>query len=131
MNSPSVLPLGIGIILPFVVARRLADFTFTGSVLLAAQLQASVFGLLWGLWVIDTATVGSVTRSLMLLGYPLVALSVVVGFLQSVEQWARLLGRAGQWFPGGRVQRLAVDVVEGPCSVGIDVEHREVGESYH
>jgi hypothetical protein len=74
-------------VLPVLITGTFRHFTLRGSFLIAAHVQTSLFGLLWGLWIITVATLSPTTRTLMVLAYPIVVMSILVGIIQSFEQW--------------------------------------------
>lgn len=82
-----LVPVLLGLIFPIVAKRVLNGFSFTGSFLMASHAQFTLAGLVWGLWVIGTAEVGPLTRSLLSITLVLAAVSLLVGLIQSFEQW--------------------------------------------
>lgn len=81
------ISLSLGLMLPLIANRMLKGLSFAGRVLMSAHANVTVAGLLWGLVVIANADVGPLTRSLISITFALAALTVVVGLIQSFEQW--------------------------------------------
>lgn len=80
-------PLVIGTSV-FVLANRfMPSFSVPGRLLLLSQLGLFLAGSLWAIWFITSIPVSGVTRGLMLVGFPLLAITVMPGIVQFVEQW--------------------------------------------
>ena len=102
-----LVALVVGVSL-FVGATQLfKGFSVMGNFLMASHVQATIFGLLWGLWIITTAPVSVLSRSLMLLGYPIAVFSLLVALIQSFEQWEVVCRSA--W------RRLRLPAAVPPC----------------
>lgn len=77
----------LGLIFFVAANRMLKGFSVAGRFLMAAHANVSLAGLLWGLSVVATANVGPLTRVLISVTFALAAVSLVVGLIQSFEQW--------------------------------------------
>lgn len=77
----------IAVTLPAILARTIRGLSFAGNLLMAAHVNVGLAGLLWGFSIVATAEVGSVTRTLMWIGFAVAALTLVVGLVQTFEQW--------------------------------------------
>jgi glycosyl transferase family 2 len=86
----SVLP---GLILLVLANRVLIGFSFTGRFLMAMHANTTLAGLLWGLCVVTTSDVGGMTRLLISVAFVFAASSLVIGLVQSFEQWEVLCRR--------------------------------------
>lgn len=86
----------LGLILFFAANATLKGFSVAGRLLMAAHANVSVAGLLWGLTVILTANVGLLTRGIISVTFVLAALSLLVGLVQSFEQWEVICRRDWQ-----------------------------------
>ena len=86
-GSDLLVPVLFATTLLMMAARLLKGFSFTGRFLTAAHANLTIAGLFWGLWVVATADVGPITRALISISFALAAVSLVVGLIQSFEQW--------------------------------------------
>jgi cellulose synthase/poly-beta-1,6-N-acetylglucosamine synthase-like glycosyltransferase len=79
--------LALGLTTSLIAHRVLRDFTIAGRLLLTTNLLLAIFSLTWGTWFIYSIQVSAITRTLMLVGYPLLVLNVFVGLISTFEQW--------------------------------------------
>ena len=86
-TSSPVMPVLLATVVLILATRLLKGFSFTGRFLIAAHANLTLAGLFWGLWIVATADVGPITRALMVISFALAAMSLVVGLIQSFEQW--------------------------------------------
>lgn len=85
----SVFALGIAV----ASNRFLKGFTTAGRLLIVANAQLLVFGVLWGIWFICTIPVSTLTRTLMLAGFPLLVLTIPAQLITALEHWEVLCRR--------------------------------------
>jgi cellulose synthase/poly-beta-1,6-N-acetylglucosamine synthase-like glycosyltransferase len=87
-------PLFLGLLLLGVACRLFKGFSFSGNLLMVSHVQANVFGLLWGLWIIESTHLSAMTRTLMLAGYPVILFILSVALIQSFEELEVICRRA-------------------------------------
>lgn len=85
-----IISLSIGLVVSIFSDRVLKDFSVSGRFLLSSNLLLTIFSLLWGIWFITTIQVSTLTKALMLSGYPLLLCSLFVGMVSTFEQWEAL-----------------------------------------
>jgi cellulose synthase/poly-beta-1,6-N-acetylglucosamine synthase-like glycosyltransferase len=76
-----------GVLTFLALLRRLPRFTMFGRLLLATQLQMVVVGTVWGVAYVLSLDVSIATRTLMLAGLPLLALTIPANLLSMIPQW--------------------------------------------
>jgi glycosyl transferase family 2 len=91
------LPLGVSLLIVALARRRLPSFSAVGRLFLSTYVGLVLAFLFWGLWFLLTIPVSSLTRVLLLAGYPLLAVTLPSGLLQSVTDWEVLCRSA--WRP--------------------------------
>lgn len=82
-----VVPASLGGIALLLARRVMAGFNPAGRILLLSQVAMLFVGSVWVLWFITSLDVSPVTRGLMLLGFPLLAFTLLPGLVQILEQW--------------------------------------------
>jgi len=81
------VPLVISLVAGSFGRRWLKNYTLGGQLLLVTNVQVMVFGAIWGGWFVSTVPVSDTTRTLMLIGYPLLVPAFFQGLFQTVKQW--------------------------------------------
>lgn len=81
-----LVALAVSLATSLAARRLLRHFIGGGQVLLASQILLMLFALLWGIWFILTIPVSATTRALILLGAPLLALTMPAGLVGQFEQ---------------------------------------------
>jgi len=82
-----VLFFGLSLFILALARRRLPGFSAVGRLFLTTHVGMVVAFLVWGFWFLLTIPVSPLTRSLLLAGYPLLAVTLPSGLLQSVIDW--------------------------------------------
>jgi cellulose synthase/poly-beta-1,6-N-acetylglucosamine synthase-like glycosyltransferase len=86
--------LSLGIFIASVARWRLEEFTHPGVAMMVTFVQLLLVALPWGARFVATIPVSSLTRGLMLLGYPLLVLLLPVALVQTYEGLEVLWRRA-------------------------------------
>ncbi len=86
-----LVAVGLSLVGTGVGARLLKNFRRSGQLLLIANIQTTLYGLFWGIAFILLLPVSTPTRLLMLVGYPLVLVTLPLGLIQNLELWEVLL----------------------------------------
>jgi cellulose synthase/poly-beta-1,6-N-acetylglucosamine synthase-like glycosyltransferase len=114
-----LLPFSIGFVVSIISDRVLKNFSVSGRFLLSSNLLLTIFSLLWGMWFITTIHVSTLTKILMLSGYPLLLCSLFVGLVSTFEQWEVLCRRV--WLrprsplPGGNLKHYPKVLLQVPA----------------
>jgi len=102
-----------------IVHRLLRNLTIAGRLLIAGYVMFSLFSLLWGTWFLFTIDVSVLTRVFLLVGYPLLLLTLFGGMITAFEQW-EVLGKE-KWLrphtplPEGSLKRFPKVCLQVPA----------------
>lgn len=83
----AILPLGLSVLIAVWAARLLPRFTAAGRLFLTTYVAMVAALLAWGAWFLLSIPVSSVTRTLLMAAYPLLAVTLPSGLLQSITDW--------------------------------------------
>ncbi|MBC8120261.1 MAG: glycosyltransferase [Gemmatimonadaceae bacterium] len=92
-NLELLVPLTVGLSCSLIALGVLSNFRGAGRLLLATNVQLSLWSLMWGSWFIATLPISALTKVLMFAGFPLLILTLPVGLMQTFEQWEVLCRR--------------------------------------
>jgi len=94
--SPSILiwvSIWAGALMMFLLAKWLmTDYSLVGRFFYLAYFGLMISGITWGFWFISVIPVSTLTRSLMMLGYPMLVIMLPSSVIQFIQQYD-VLGR--------------------------------------
>ncbi len=114
-----LISFSIALVISIFSDRVLKDFSVSGRLLLSSNLLLTIFCLFWGIWFIKTIHVSTLTKILLLSGYPLLLCSLFVGLVSTFEQWEvlcrKIWNRPRSPLHGGNLKRFPKVLLQVPA----------------